>query len=114
MSSSQVSSSAIPLSGRVALVTGASPSNGIGFAVARRLGQMGARLFLHGWPFTQDARYVDDGGVVGRGVVDLLRADGITAEYTEHDFMAPAGPETVVQEAVDAFGHLDIVDANHA
>ena len=114
MSSSHVLSSATPLSGRVALVTGVSRSNGIGFAVARRVGHMGARLFLHGWPSAQDARYVDDGGVVGRGVVDLLRADGITAEYTEHDFMDPAGPEAVVREAVDAYGHIDIVDANHA
>ena len=114
MSSSQIVSSGTPLSGRVALVTGASRSNGIGFAVARRLGHMGARLFLHGWPYAGDARYVDDGGVIGPGVVDLLRAEGITAEYTEHDFMDPGAPEAVVLEAVDAYGHIDIVDANHA
>ena len=44
-----MSSEQLPLSGRVALITGVSRFNGIGFAVARRLGRMGASLFLHGW-----------------------------------------------------------------
>jgi len=37
----------LPLRGRVALVTGVSRRAGIGYAIARRLAALGARLFLH-------------------------------------------------------------------
>ena len=35
------------LKGRVALITGVSRKNGIGFGVAKRLASLGADLFLH-------------------------------------------------------------------
>lgn len=37
----------LPLDGRAALVTGVSRQRGIGFAVARRLAEMGASLAVH-------------------------------------------------------------------
>lgn len=40
----------LDLSGRVALVTGVSRRRGIGFAIAARLADMGASLFLQHWP----------------------------------------------------------------
>jgi NAD(P)-dependent dehydrogenase (short-subunit alcohol dehydrogenase family) len=39
----------LPLRGRTALVTGVSRRVGIGYAVARRLGALGASLFLHSY-----------------------------------------------------------------
>ena len=86
--------------------------NGIGFAVAQRLGSMGARLFLHGWS-PDNARYFS-GESGAAQCVDALRADGIDVRYMEADFMDSVAPEAVVQAAVDAYGHVDILDANHA
>ena len=37
----------VPLSGRVALITGCSRRIGIGFATAKRMAELGADLFLH-------------------------------------------------------------------
>jgi 3-oxoacyl-[acyl-carrier protein] reductase len=109
-----MSSPSSPLSGRVAIVTGVSRTNGIGFAVARRLGHIGTRLFLHGWPCAEDSRCEPDASEIGAVVADRLRAEGIVTQYIEHDLLDPAGPEIVVRAAVEAYGHVDIVDANHA
>ncbi len=49
---------AMVLEGRVALVTGVSRHRGIGIAISRRLGQLGAQLFLHGFtPFDRSQPY---------------------------------------------------------
>ncbi len=110
-----MSSPQLPLSGRVALITGVSRFNGIGFAVARRLGQMGASLFLHGWPqFDEQMEYVGQDEPLGLPVVDALRRDGLTVAYIEQDFMDPEGPERVMDAAAKTYGHVDIFDANHA
>ncbi|MBI2855213.1 MAG: SDR family oxidoreductase [Chloroflexi bacterium] len=101
------------LSDRVALITGVSRTNGIGFAVARRLGQMGAKLFLHGWP-ANDLQYAENPNAVGPYVAERLRSEGLAVEYVERDFTDPQAPEQVVAAAVEAYGHIDILDANHA
>ena len=44
-----MSISTLPLKNRVALVTGVSRLQGIGFAVALRLASMGADLFIHSY-----------------------------------------------------------------
>ena len=107
-----MSSPMLPLTGRVALITGASRTNGIGFAVARRLGRMGAKLFLHGWP--SSAETLVDRGPGPTAVGDALESEGIAVRYAEADFLDPAAPEAIVKVTVDAYGHLDIVDANDA
>ena len=110
-----MSSPQLPLYGRVALVTGVSRFNGIGFAVARRLGRMGTSLFLHGWPeYDRQMSYVREGEPLGHALIDALRHEGLTVAYGEHDFMDPEGPERVMRAAVETYGHVDIVDANHA
>ena len=76
------------LEGRVALVTGVSRQRGIGIAIARHLGQLGAQLFLHGFtPYdrsqpwravrmiTDKDIYVAVGGY--RSVHHLFRSVGI-------------------------------------
>lgn len=101
------------LHGRVALVTGVGRRNGIGFAVARRLAQLGAELFLHSWaPFDVERGYV---GANGQAEVAVeLRSLGTRVDGHELDLFDPAAPRTLIEAAVGAFGHVDVLVLNHA
>ena len=104
-----------PLSGRAALITGVSRRAGIGFAVARRLGELGADLYLQGWrahdaeqPWGEDPDGPDE-------LVSALRSQtGSRVEYTEADLADPEAPDRLVAGAIRAYGQLDILIANHA
>lgn len=103
-----------PLDGRVALVTGASRRIAIGAAIVRRLVADGAAVLAHAWS-AHDAEQpwgADSGGA--EALVEELRAGGSRVELVSTDLAAPDAPGRVVQAARDAFGHLDIVVANHA
>ena len=79
-----------PLTGKVALVTGA--SRGIGAAVARRLSEAGVAL-----------------GLASRSGTDLGIADAVALPTDVRD---PAQVEAIVAATVEAHGRLDIVVAN--
>lgn len=99
------------LSGRVAVVTGVSRRNGIGFAVAQRLARHGAALFLTHWS-AHDA--VQPWGAQDPAeLVAELRARTRVADLAV-DLAESAAAERVLTEAVAAFGHVDILVANHA
>jgi 3-oxoacyl-[acyl-carrier protein] reductase len=102
-----------PLRGRAAVVTGVSRRSGIGFAVARRLLEMGAGVFAQGWTPHDTAMPwgADPGGA--DAVLEELRRFG-RVEYAEADFADPEAPATLVDAARRAFGHVDILVANHA
>ncbi|MDX1649941.1 MAG: SDR family NAD(P)-dependent oxidoreductase, partial [Myxococcota bacterium] len=103
------------LSGRVALVTGASRRAGIGFAVASRLAGRGAALLVHGHPTGDRARtasWADPGGM--SAVAEALRAEGARVETLEADLADPSAPGHLVEEARRRLGRLDAVVANHA
>jgi len=109
-----VTSPGSDLAPRTALVTGASRRSGIGFAVCRHLLALGAQVVAHGWT-PHDERQpwgADPGGP--QAVLDELRAGGATVEYVEADFGDPAAPAAVFANARDAFGHVDVLVANHA
>ncbi len=98
---------------RTALVTGVSRTDGIGFAIARRLLHDGHRVFAHSWspydatePWGADPRGID-------GVLAEL-SGGEALAHLEADFADPEAPERVVRAAVDRFGPLDTLIANHA
>lgn len=105
--------SALPLQGRCAVVTGVSRRAGIGFAVARRLLGLGARVLVQSWqPYDASTSWgADPGGV--EAVVSELAAVGEVAHLAA-DFSDPDSPRAVVAAARDAFGHLDILIVNHA
>jgi 3-oxoacyl-[acyl-carrier protein] reductase len=102
----------LPLSGRVALVTGAGRRAGIGFATARRLGAAGASVLVHAWtPY--DVREYGVTESEPESVLADLRESGARVELIEADFADPEAPATVIAAARDAFGHVDILVVNH-
>ncbi|HST25941.1 MAG TPA: SDR family oxidoreductase [Gaiellaceae bacterium] len=95
--------------GETALVTGVSRRVGIGFAIARRLQEDGAHVFVHGWAAHDAAQPwgADPGGTAAV-------ADELGLPFVEADFADPDAPRRVVEAVVDAVGPIDILIANHA
>jgi 3-oxoacyl-[acyl-carrier protein] reductase len=102
--------SAGPLAGRTALVTGVSRRAGIGYAVARRLGELGAAVFVQGF-VPHDA--AQPWGSDPAGVAALATELG-AAGHVECDFEDPVAPAACVAAATGALGDLDVLVANHA
>ncbi len=88
------------LAGRVALVTGAGSPDGIGFAVARLLGDLGASVAVASTTVRISDRVAD---LTAAGI----SASGHIADLTQEDASA-----RLVAEVVDAHGALDIVVNN--
>lgn len=105
-----------PLNGRVAVVTGVSRRIGIGYAIARRLAQDGAAVVAHHWSPHDAGQPWGADPLGGEGVVEALRGEVPDARIIEvaADFVHPAAPFTVMDAAREAFGHVDILVANHA
>ncbi len=102
-----------PLDGRVALVTGVSRRAGIGFAIARRLLDDGASVLVHSWA-PHDAEH--PWGADPDGVDTLVAALG-PADRVAHrtlDFLDADTPALAVDAAIERFGALDVLVANHA
>jgi 3-oxoacyl-[acyl-carrier protein] reductase len=88
----------IDLSGRVALVTGA--SRGIGHAIARRLGSAGALVLAA-------AR-----GDHAQPTADAIRAEGGRAEAVTLDVTDAAAADAAIASALERHGQLDILVNN--
>ncbi len=100
--------------GRTAVVTGVSRRRGIGAALATGLAAAGYRLLLTGWS-AHDAEQpwgVDPSG--GELIRDELRRAGGAAEYLPVDLADPDAPRQLLAAGVAAFGHVDVLIANHA
>lgn len=103
------------LTGRTALVTGVSRRQGIGFAIASRLLAAGASVAVQHWA-PHDAEQPWGGDDISHVVADLAaqasegaRVLDISANFVEDD-----APAAVVEHAVSAFGHLDVLVCNQA
>ena len=97
------------LSGRNALVTGVSRRAGIGYAIARRLLDLDANVFIQGWTDHDAAQQwgAEPGGT--KGVAAEL---GVS--FLEVDFAAGDAPGRAAAAAREALGPLDLLIANHA
>lgn len=106
--------SAGSMEGRAVLVTGASRRVAIGAAIARRLSADGASVLVHSWSphDAEQAWGADPGGA--DALVEELRSTGARAVHVRADLADPDAPAQIVEAARRAFGHLDVVVANHA
>jgi len=84
------------LLGKVAIVTGA--SSGIGAAIAQAFAREGAKLALSG---REESRLAD--------VAECIDSDGVAAHVVAHDLAAEEEPARLVNDAIEAFGQLDVV-----
>ncbi len=89
----------LQLNGKTAFVTGSSA--GIGEAIARKLAQEGARVIVHG-------RNRDRAEAVARSIRDA----GGEAKVAIGDLATDQGASEALEQAVSAFGGLDIVVNN--
>lgn len=97
------------LEGRVALITGVSRRQGIGYAIASRLAGLGADLFV------QHHVVHDAAQPWGADSIDEVIAgiDG-RVEHLGLDLTEPDAPDRLVAAAVEAYGRVDILVCNHA
>ncbi|MFI6101211.1 SDR family oxidoreductase [Lentzea sp. NPDC051213] len=95
------------LGGRVALVTGVSRRQGIGYAIASRLAGLGADLFV------QHHAAHDAAQPWGADSVDEVLA-GVGAQGLGVDLAEPDAPEQLMAAAVEAYGRVDVLVCNHA
>ena len=105
----------LPLSGKTALVTGVSRRRGIGFAVARRLLELGASVHIqHFRP--HDVAQPWGGDDINELVAELetYRTPGALVSDASVDLRAPEVAASVITQAVALTGRLDILVCNHA
>ena len=97
------------MDGRHALVTGVSRRAGIGYAIVRRLLDLGAGVFIQGWTAHDAAQRwgAEPGGT------ETVAAE-LGVPFLEANFAAADAPGRVVAAAREALGPLDILVANHA
>jgi NAD(P)-dependent dehydrogenase (short-subunit alcohol dehydrogenase family) len=89
------------LAGKVAVVTGS--TQGIGAGIARRLGEQGARLVVHG---------LEKQKAGGEKVLAHLRAAGSEGLLVLGDLKEEAHCREVIRRAIEHFGRLDILVNN--
>lgn len=104
-----------PLAGRVAVVTGVSRRKGIGFAVASRLADMGAGLFVHHYT-PHDAEQPWGADRIDDVLAELRERliGGATLDHASLDLGPPGAADDLIERAVRTFGHLDVLVCNHA
>jgi 3-oxoacyl-[acyl-carrier protein] reductase len=94
-----------PSDGRVVAVTGAGRRAGIGFAIARRLLEDGAKVLVHTYSGCDEP--------VGK-ILAELGGDPGSVVAIDADLGDPDAPRRVIERTVEAFGAVDALVVNHA
>jgi meso-butanediol dehydrogenase/(S,S)-butanediol dehydrogenase/diacetyl reductase len=103
------------LKDKVALVTGAGRSEGLGAAIARRLAAEGARVMIHDIGRVNAASAPQ--GALGlaeemAALTEELRASGAQVAAVSADLLIEAEVEAMVARTVETFGRVDILVNN--
>lgn len=98
--------------GRIAVVTGASRSRGIGAAVCRTLAEMKVDIFFTYWEAHDQALYGQEEGY--RALLSVLRAQGIRCECMEIDLSLPQSAKHIMDEVETRLGTPSILVNNAA
>jgi 3-oxoacyl-[acyl-carrier protein] reductase len=99
---------------RVAVVTGVSRRQGIGFAIVQRLLDDGLSVLVQSWA-AHDAEQPWSPGAGELGaVIEELGGLGDRLDHIEANFSAADAPRQVIDRAVDRFGGVDVLVVNHA
>lgn len=102
------------LTGRTALVTGVTRRAGIGAAIARELGEAGARLFV---TFFREYDRQQTWGIEPNepeSLLDELRSVADEVAAIEMDLSEPTSPAELFRQAQQRFGCIDILVNNAA
>ena len=91
------------LTGKVAVITGASAPRGLGRAIAHRFAREGASLFLVADETEQQL-------LEARG--ECQAAASARAEYALYDLAVPGQPEAMIANALQLFGRVDVLVNN--
>jgi len=102
------------LTGRLAIVTGASRRQGIGAAICRALAAEGAHIFFTHWTSYDHHMPWGGGGDQVAELTDELRSMGVRCEAYETDLSRPEAPREVLNEAVNRLGPPMILVNNAA
>ncbi|RAK98549.1 SDR family NAD(P)-dependent oxidoreductase, partial [Aspergillus ibericus CBS 121593] len=96
----------LSLQGKVALITGSGKTRGIGAAIATLLAHHGASVVLN---------YVSSSTApAAAGVAETITAAGGKALVVQADISRPEEAQRLIQEAVAAFGKIDVLVNNAA
>ncbi len=93
---------------RVAIVTGAGSSPGLGRSYAKYLAQRGARVLINDFAL----EIGDDGLTCAQRVVKEINEDGGLALADHHSCAEPESAKAIVDAVLDAWGRVDILINN--
>ncbi len=101
-----------PLSGKVAIVTGASRKIGIGYAICKELAAHGADVFFVHWsPYDSTMPWGGDPSEADELAAELT-AMGVRCAHEAIDISEPESAEQVLDAAEDALGPVSILVNN--
>lgn len=96
------------------VVTGVSRQAGIGFAIARRLLEDGAKVLIHSFsPHDAGQPWGADPGGMDALIRELGGASGCL-QHIEADLGDPDASRQVIERAIEVFGAVDALVVNHA
>jgi len=101
------------LKGKVAIITGVSRRDGIGFGIAQHLASLGVNLFLHSYTPYDKMMEVDLEPNELELILEELGEYPVSVEQLEADFERDDSPGKLFGQARKRFGAVDILIINH-